>query len=116
MRVYRQSLLDETPSPTAQQTLLKTPAVISEPAKQTTECHITTSDTASQPVPVSAPPVTKSPANSIPAPATPAAAAKPRRLPLYLKQLQPHNAPGLSEQVLQPRTEHRVTRQSSKQS
>ena len=113
-RVYRRSLLDGTRSPTAQQTLSKTPAAISEPLTHTTERHIITSDTASSPVP----PVTTPPENSensTPTPATPAAAAKPKRLPLYLKQLQSYNAPGLSEQVSQPRTEHRVTRQSSKQ-
>ena len=110
-RVYRRSLLDGTRPPTAQQTLSKTPAAISEPLTHTTERHIITSDTASSPVP----PVTTPPENSTPTPATPAAAAKPKRLPLYLKQLQSYNAPGLSEQVSQPRTEHRVTRQSSKQ-
>lgn len=53
--------------------------------------------------------------HSVLAPKTPPSHLKPQRLPLALKQLQDHNAPGFSEQVLQPmESEKRVTRQSSK--
>ena len=50
--------------------------------------------------------------HSVPVPKTPT--TKPQRVPLILKQLQDHNAPGLSEQVVQPDSDKRFTRQSTR--
>ena len=38
----------------------------------------------------------------------------PKKIPLMLKKLQSHNSPGLTEQIIPPSPEHRVTRQSSR--
>ena len=50
----------------------------------------------------------------IPVPQSPQSSKSQEKIPLAVRQLQPYNAPGLSENTIVPATIHRVTRSSTK--
>ena len=111
-RIFKRSQPDKQNTPEIQNTAQKPPPPSSPvdhstcvPEPPTSPGHHSTAVPEHTPQPAIA---------SVPLQTSPTATPKPLRIPLAVKQLMSHNAPGLTEQVVAQTPGKRVTRQSSK--